>query len=82
MAGSVAPATTAQGEGGVYGKTGLAWAWFEWARNPYYILVVIYIFAPYFAGIIAADMLTSGELAHLDPDAADKLARAEGQSTL
>ena len=26
----------------------VSWALFEWARNPYYILVVIYIFGPYF----------------------------------
>ena len=33
----------APGEGGVLGKTGFAWAWFEAARNPYYILIVIYV---------------------------------------
>jgi UMF1 family MFS transporter len=70
------------GEGGVYGKTGLAWAWFEWARNPYYILVVIYIFAPYFAGLIAADLLASGELADLSDEAAGAAARAQGQATI
>ena len=31
----------APGEGGPLGKTGFAWAWFEAARNPYYILIVI-----------------------------------------
>ncbi|MEO1475667.1 MAG: MFS transporter [Pseudomonadota bacterium] len=71
------------GEGGVYSKTGLAWAWFEWARNPYYILVVIYIFAPYFAGvIIAGDLLASGELAGLSEEEAGQVARAQGQATI
>lgn len=77
-----APAEPTHGEGGVYGKTGLAWAWFEWARNPYYILVVIYIFAPYFAGIIAGDLLASEDLAQMDPEEAGKLARAKGQATV
>ena len=84
MAGTVAASATsaAQGEGGAYSKTGWAWAWFEWARNPYYILVVIYIFAPYFAGIIAADLLSSGELSDLGDEEAGKVARAQGQSTI
>ena len=32
---------------------GLAWAVFEGARNPYYNLIVIYVFAPYFAKELA-----------------------------
>ena len=35
--------------GGAFGIKGLAWAVFEWARNPYYNVIVIYVFAPYFA---------------------------------
>ncbi|MCR9223802.1 MAG: MFS transporter [Hyphomonas sp.] len=39
--------------GGATGKAtgikGLAWAIFEWARNPYYNVIVIYVFTPYFA---------------------------------
>ena len=31
------------------GIKGLAWAIFEWARNPYYNIIVIYVFTPYFA---------------------------------
>lgn len=38
--------------GGTFGIKGLAWAIFEGARNPYYNLVVIYIFAPYFADVV------------------------------
>ena len=30
-----------------------SWALFEWARNPYVILVTIYIFAPYFTTMVA-----------------------------
>ena len=32
-----------------------SWALFEWARNPYVILVTIYLFAPYFAGTVVGD---------------------------
>jgi len=38
--------------GGPFGIKGLAWAMFEGARNPYYNVIVIYIFAPYFADVI------------------------------
>ncbi len=31
------------------GIKGIAWAMFEWARNPYYNIIVIYVFTPYFA---------------------------------
>lgn len=68
---------------GAYDKAGLAWAWFEWARNPYYILVVIYIFAPYFAReIIGADLMASGELDGMDPELARQTANAKGQSMI
>lgn len=39
-------------DGGPFGIKGLAWAIFEGARNPYYNLIVIYIFAPYFAQVM------------------------------
>ena len=35
--------------GKALGIKGLAWAVFEWARNPYYNVIVIYVFTPYFA---------------------------------
>ncbi len=71
------------GDGGALGKTGFAWAVFEWARNPYYILIVIYIFAPYFArDIIGADLLASGELDALGPEEARATANAQGQATI
>ena len=73
----------AGGEGGALGKTGFAWAVFEWARNPYYILVVIYIFAPYFArDIIGADLLAGGTLDDLPEDEAIAAANAQGQATI
>ena len=46
--------------GGALNRRGFAWAIFEWARNPYYIPVIIYLFAPYFAGIIGANLIASG----------------------
>ena len=76
-------ARQSRGDGGALGRTGFAWAIFEWARNPYYILVVIYIFAPYFArDIIGADLLASGDLAGMSPDEALKTANATGQATI
>ncbi|WP_128892825.1 MFS transporter [Erythrobacter sp. HKB08] len=73
----------AHGEGGPLGRTGFAWAVFEWARNPYYILIVIYIFAPYFArDIIGADLLASGQLDGMEPQAAQATANAQGQATI
>jgi len=71
------------GVGGPLDRTGLAWVMFEWARNPYYVLIVIYIFAPYFArDIIGADLLASGELNNLDAETARATANAQGQATI
>ncbi len=71
------------GEGGALDRTGFAWAVFEWARNPYYILIVIYVFAPYFArDIIGANLIASGTLDHLDPQTARETANAQGQATI
>jgi MFS transporter, UMF1 family len=33
----------------------LSWAVFEWARNPYVLLVTIYLFAPYFSRTVVGD---------------------------
>lgn len=75
--------TAHYGIGGALGKSGFAWAVFEWARNPYYILIVIYIFAPYFAReIIGADILASGKLNGMDPDTARRTANAGGQAAI
>lgn len=54
---SVAPTTADSdesegGSGKALGIKGLAWAIFEWARNPYYNVIVIYVFTPYFAGSV------------------------------
>nr|WP_070960745.1 MFS transporter [Hyphomonas sp. Mor2] len=50
---SAAPVLEDQDFSGATGKAlgikGLAWAVFEWARNPYYNVIVIYVFTPYFA---------------------------------
>jgi UMF1 family MFS transporter len=40
----------------------VAWAVFEGARNPYVILVVIYIFAPYLASVLIGDAVKGQEL--------------------
>ncbi|PKP76783.1 MAG: MFS transporter [Alphaproteobacteria bacterium HGW-Alphaproteobacteria-3] len=36
-------------------KGQISWAVFEWARNPYVLLVTIYIFAPYFSNVVVGD---------------------------
>ena len=33
----------------------ISWAMYEWARNPYVLLVTIYIFAPYFTNFVVGD---------------------------
>jgi len=40
----------------------LSWALYEWARNPYYILVNIYVFAPYFTNVVVGDPVRGQEL--------------------
>jgi len=55
---SDSPAKQEAVSGGPFGIKGLAWAIFEGGRNPYYNLIVIYIFAPYFAEV----MVGGGEL--------------------
>ena len=91
MTDTAAPAATTDpidntahyGTGGALDKTGFAWAVFEWARNPYYILIVIYIFAPYFAReVMGADILASGKLDGMDPETARRTANAGGQAAI
>ncbi len=55
VAANPANAKTTPVTGGALGKKGLGWGLFEWARNPYYNVIVISIFAPYFASHIVAD---------------------------
>src|SRR5580765_1946212 len=33
----------------------ISWAMFEWARNPYVLVMTIYVFAPYFANDVVGD---------------------------
>ncbi len=42
-------------EGGALGSKAIGWASFEWARNPYYNVVVIFSFTPYFAAQVIGD---------------------------
>lgn len=35
----------------------ISWAVFEWARNPYVLLVTIYLFAPYFSRVVVGDVV-------------------------
>ena len=47
------PAAAQAVTGGPFGRKAIGWSMFEFARNPYYNLMVIYVFAPYFAREIA-----------------------------
>lgn len=67
--------------GDAWGKAGTSWAIFEFARNPYYLLVIIYVFAPYLSrDVVAANALADGLFDHLSPDEAKKAALAHGQA--
>ena len=39
----------------------VSWAMFEWARNPYVILCLIYLFAPYVSGVVVGDPVRGQE---------------------
>ena len=41
--------------GGLMQPAGFSWALFEFARNPYFMLIVTYVFPPYFAQYIVGD---------------------------
>lgn len=41
--------------GGVWAPAGFSWALFEFARNPYYMLIVTYVFPVYFANVVIGD---------------------------
>src|ERR1700689_1209611 len=40
----------------------ISWALYEWARNPYYILVIIYVFGPYFVNVVVGDPVRGQEI--------------------
>ncbi len=44
-----------QATGTAFGKKGLGWAIFEFARNPYYNVIVISLYAPYFSKFVVGD---------------------------
>lgn len=73
--------TQASATGGVWGLKSLGWALFEFARNPYYNLIVIYVFAPYYSNVVVAEsLLNAGVYADLPADIARDKANAQGQS--
>jgi UMF1 family MFS transporter len=41
--------------GGAWAPAGISWALFEFARNPYYMMIVIYVFPTYFSQVVVAD---------------------------
>lgn len=53
MAETIAAAAAPAGER--MSRGAVSWALFEWARNPYVILCLIYLFAPYVSGVVVGD---------------------------
>lgn len=47
---------------GRFDRGQVSWALFEWARNPYYILISIYIFGPYFSTEVIGDPVKGQEI--------------------
>src|SRR6201999_3012302 len=43
----------------------VSWAMFEWARNPYILVVWIYLFSPYFVNTVVGDPVRGQRLAGL-----------------
>lgn len=41
--------------GGLLAPAGFSWALFEFARNPFYMLIVTYVFPPYFQSFVIGD---------------------------
>lgn len=56
------PAVADFGGDGRLGRGGVAWALFEGARNPYVILITIYIFMPYVASTMVGDPVKGQEI--------------------
>jgi len=57
----VPPISEYDGDGKL-GRGGLAWSLFEGARNPYVILITIYIFMPYVAATMVGDPVRGQEI--------------------
>ncbi|MCC7267513.1 MAG: MFS transporter [Caulobacteraceae bacterium] len=57
-----APAISEHVGDGRLGKGGVAWSLFEGARNPYVILITIYIFMPYVAATMVGDPVKGQEI--------------------
>ena len=53
---------SATGERQATARGQFSWALFEWARNPYVILIVIYVFAPYFTSTVVGDPVRGQEI--------------------
>lgn len=51
---TLAPAAAAAPEARL-SRGAVSWALFEWARNPYVILCLIYLFAPYVSSVVVGD---------------------------
>jgi UMF1 family MFS transporter len=55
---------SATGDGTAASPLGqLSWAMFEWARNPYILVVWIYLFSPYFVNVVVGDPVRGQGLA-------------------
>ena len=57
-----APVVSGLGEDGRLSRGGVAWAAYQGGRDPYYILVVIFIFMPYVSATLIGDPVRGQEL--------------------
>lgn len=62
MDGSILAGTTLSGTAPASRAGQISWALYEWARNPYYILVIIYVFGPYFVNVVVGDPVRGQEI--------------------
>lgn len=52
---SVGPSLSVAGTDAADARGQFSWALFEWARNPYVVIITIYVFAPYFSNEVVGD---------------------------
>jgi UMF1 family MFS transporter len=55
QAGIAQEAPAPKGVGGRFSPAGFSWSLFEFARNPYYMLIVVFVFPTYYAGAVIGD---------------------------
>lgn len=68
--------------GNAFSKKAWGWTTFEFARNPYYMIIVMYIFAPYAALYIGDSVLSMQDRVGMSPDQVADAIGQKGQSAI